>query len=68
MKKIILIGMVLLIIPFVLADYGSMMGYGMMGNFGLGLFGIVWFVLATFVFSVIFWSTYNMLVKKKKTK
>lgn len=48
----------------------NMMGYGMMGSGTLGasLFGIVYFVLVAFVFSVIFWGTYNWLIKNKKRK
>jgi len=65
MKKLVIFILFLLVVPFVLADYG-MMGseYGMMG--GWGLFGLVYFVLAAFIFSVIFWLTYNWLIKGKK--
>ncbi|MBU2637892.1 MAG: hypothetical protein KJ955_02880 [Nanoarchaeota archaeon] len=47
----------------------AMMGYdGMMGwGFGMG-FGIAYFALAAFVFSIIFWLTYNWLVKGEKRK
>ena len=71
MGKMILFGMIALLMPFVLADYGGMMGntgYGMMGSYGgwFGLIGILWLALAAFVVSVIFWLTYNWLVKGTK--
>lgn len=68
MKKIILLLIMALIVPSVLADYGNMMGSGMMGGVGIGLYGVVWFVLVTFLFSIIFWSTYKWIVKVKKAK
>jgi len=66
MKRIILFWVLILSIPFVLADYGHMGGYGMMGGIGVGLYGIVWFVLAMFIFSIIFWSTYRWIIKDAK--
>lgn len=63
MKKMITMFMMLLTIPSVLADYGDMMGYGMMGSWGMGFFWIIWFPLAAFIFSVILWATYNWMVK-----
>jgi len=72
MKKIALLGMIALGIPSVLADYGSMIGYGtgygMMGGLGVGLFGLLWIVLAAFIFSIIFWSTYKWIAKENKNK
>jgi hypothetical protein len=70
MKKITLLGIIALIIPFASADYGNMMGYGMMGysNPWFGLFGVIWFVLIAFVFSWIFWYTYKTIVLKNSKK
>jgi hypothetical protein len=67
MKKIALFGIIALIMPSVLADYGHMMGYGygMGTNIGIGIFGFVWFLIATFIFSVVFWSTYKWIIKSK---
>lgn len=45
----------------------AMMGYGGMMAWGMGL-GIVYFALAAFLFSVIFWLTYNWLVKAEPKK
>lgn len=51
---------------------GNKMVFGMMGDtagmgmIGGGLLGILWFAIAAFVFSIIFWLTYNWLVKGKK--
>ena len=66
MKKIILLVTAILVAPFILADYGHMEGYGMMGGVGIGLYGIISFVLATFIFSIIFWSTYKWITKDTK--
>ena len=66
MKKTSLILATIMAFPLVTADYGMMgSGYGMMG-YGWGLLGLVYFVLAAFIFSIIFWLTYEWLVKKKK--
>lgn len=68
MKKIILLGIMVLIIPSVLADYGHMMEYGMSSSIGMELYGIVWFVIVAFVFSLIFWSTYKLIAKDNKAR
>ena len=65
MKKIALFGIIALIIPSALADYGPMMGYGYGMTGGIGIFGIIWFLIATFIFSVVFWSTYKWIIKSK---
>ncbi len=44
-------------------DYSGMMGWGL----GMG-FSIVYFALAAFVFSVIFWLTYNWIVRNSNKK
>ena len=67
-KKLTLIGMFLVIMPFILADYEGMMEYGMMGSIGMSLYAILWFAIATFVFSWIFWSVYRWVIEKRKTK
>ncbi len=67
MKKLILTFIWVLFIPSVLADY-RMMGYGMMSSFGFGLYSIVWFIIVSFVFSVVFWSTYKLIIKNKKQR
>jgi hypothetical protein len=74
MKKLVLIPAFLVMLSAVVsADYG-MMGdygaYGMMGagGVGMGLLGLLWLVIGAFIFSVIFWSTYNWLVKEKKRR
>ena len=72
LKKIILgAGILSILNPLALADAGDMMGfgsgYGMMGGtLGMGLFGIIYFLIAVFIFSLIFWWTYTLIVKKKK--
>lgn len=43
-------------------EYNMMSGYG----FGMGLLGITYLALATFIFSLIFWHSYNWIVKGKK--
>ena len=72
MKKLILFGFIILTSTSVFADMmgnvGFGDGYGMMygsGVFGMGLFGLIYLVLISFIFSVIFWLTYNWLVKKR---
>lgn len=57
--------MMALAVPSALADYGDMMGDGMMGGVGMGLYGILWLTLAAFLFSVIFWYTYKLIIKNK---
>jgi hypothetical protein len=51
---------------------GGTMAYGMMGtgmsSVGWSLYGLFWIALVAFVVSVIFWSTYNWLVKGKKKR
>ncbi len=44
-------------------------GGGMMGGtgmFGMGALGLAFAVIIAFVFSVVFWLTYNLVVKRKK--
>jgi uncharacterized membrane protein len=70
MKKAWILGLSILMLPSVLADYGDMMGgYGMMGGsgwFGMGLLGLIYLAIGAFVFSVVFWLTHNWLVPKRK--
>ena len=72
MKKLILLWLSILAgisaIPSAFADYGMMGSYGMMGGgwFSWGLIWLVYLALAAFVFSVVFWATYNWLVKGKE--
>ena len=49
----------------VLADFGDMMGYGMIGG---GMFGFGWLIsvaLISFIFSVVFWLTYKLVLGDK---
>lgn len=71
MKKIIFLVVLVIMSSLVFADYGDMMGYGMMGGigtFGMSLIGVLYFALISFIFSAIFWGTHNWLVKGKKGK
>ncbi len=72
-KKLNLLIWLVLLSSFVLADEGmmdatGMMGYGMKGAYSFtgSLFAVVYFALIALIFSVIFWGTYNWLVKDKK--
>ena len=63
-NKTTLLGIIaLVLLPNALADYGGMMGTGIMGLYGL--YGIIWFAVAAFVFSVIFWYVYKLIIKEK---
>lgn len=68
MKRIILPLIMALTTPSVLADYGHITGCGMDGCVGNSLYGILWLAISAFVVSVIFWFTYNWIVKRKKAK
>ncbi len=54
-----------------MGNYGGNYGYGMMGSsgfFGASLLWILFAAIGAFVFSVIFWWTYNAIVKTKDKK
>ncbi|NIO44288.1 MAG: hypothetical protein GTN36_01915 [Candidatus Aenigmarchaeota archaeon] len=74
MKKILsfmFLALVLISSP-VVADNDMMdfeYGGGMMGGtgmFGMAALGLAYAVIIAFVFSIIFWLTYNLVVKRNK--
>lgn len=75
MKKTILLGLLPLAVPAVMADYGDVMGPGMMWGYGttggwvgMWFLGLIYLAVAAFVFSVVFWLTHNWLVHGKGKK
>lgn len=72
MKKLILPMFLLVLSQVALADTDMMgfgMGYGMMGGMSwMSLWGLLYLAVGAFIVSVIFWLTYNWLVKSKKRK
>ncbi|NQU79421.1 hypothetical protein HQ545_06660 [Candidatus Woesearchaeota archaeon] len=66
MRKAMLLTSLLLLVPSVMADYGTMMGGT--GWFGAGLIGWIYFAVGAFVFSAIFWLTHNWRVKPRRKK
>ncbi len=46
-------------------EYGGDM-MGGTGMFGMGALGLAFAVIIAFVFSIIFWLTYNLVVKRNK--
>ncbi len=54
-----------------MGNYGGNYGYGVMGGsgfFGASLLWLLFAAIGAFVFSVIFWWTYNTMVKAKSKK
>ncbi len=69
MKKLLYAVISVLMVSSVLAD-GGMMDFHIVGGgmFGGWLLGIIYFAIGAFIFSVIFWLTYNWLVKCNKKR
>jgi hypothetical protein len=68
MKLKILVGLFTILSSGLVSADSDMMGSGMMsGMYGLGMgfLGLVYFAVFAFIFSLIFWYTYKLIVKKR---
>ena len=68
MRKILVLGALLIAIPSVFAGYGIWynMSWGM--KIAMTFLMVLYFAAACFIFSIIFWLTHNWLVKASKKK
>jgi len=68
MKLKILVGIFSILSSSLVAADSDMMVGGMMSGmygYGMSLFMLLYFALFAFIFSLIFWHTYKLVVKKK---